>query len=195
MYLPVKLPMSLRTKEWSKSFPSRCVILGGFIGHSILLADRGNERGYRHPQPHIVKLLYTQQLVQIKCDVAVHDRDLYLLKLILGPPKKLQYSTRAEGIAITRLRIGHTYATKSYFLSRGPPTTCHHCGQILNIDHMLLEYAVLQENCDEYYTANTLNTLARLALWNSCEKRNSSFGYDRSHTWLIPELKQVLNIK
>ena len=35
-------------------------------------------------------------------------------------------------------------ATKSHILSRGPPTACHHCGQTLSIDHMLLEWAVLQ---------------------------------------------------
>ena len=89
---------------------------------------------------------YIQQLVQIKWDVAVHGRDLYLLKPTLGPLKKFQYLTRAEEVVITRLRIGHTKATKSHILSRGPPTTCHHCGQTLTIDHMLLECAALQEN-------------------------------------------------
>ena len=58
-----------------------------------------------------------------------------------------------------RLRIGHTKATKSHILSRGPPTACHHCGQTLTIDHMLLECPVLQECRDEYYTADSLNTL------------------------------------
>ena len=88
---------------------------------------------------------YIQQLVQIKWDVAVHDRDLYFVKPTLGPPKKFQHLTRAEEVVITRLRIGHTKATKSHILSRGPPTVCHHCGQRLTIDHMLLECALLQE--------------------------------------------------
>ena len=102
---------------------------------------------------------YIQQLVQIKWDVAVHGRDLYFVKPTLGPPKKFQHLTRAEEVVITRLRIGQTKATKSHILSRGPPTTCHHCGQTLTIDHMLLECAVLQECRDEYYTADSLNTL------------------------------------
>ena len=102
---------------------------------------------------------YIQQLVQIKWDVSVHGRDLYLLKPTLGPPKKFQYLTRAEEVVITRLRIGHTKATKSHILSRGPPTTCHHCGQTLTIDHMLLECAALQEIREEYYTADSLKTL------------------------------------
>ena len=102
---------------------------------------------------------YIQQLAQIKWDVAVHGRDLYFVKPTLGPPKKFQHLARAEEVVITRLRIGHTKATKSHILSRGPSTTCHHCGQTLAIDHMLLECAVLQECRDEYYTADSLNTL------------------------------------
>ena len=63
---------------------------------------------------------YIQKLVQTKWNVAVHDRDLYLVKPTLGPPKKFQHLTRAEEVVITRLRIGHTKATKSHILSRGP---------------------------------------------------------------------------
>ena len=47
------------------------------------------------------------KLVQVKWDVAVHGRDLYLVKPTLGPPKKFQHLTRAEVVVITRLRIGH----------------------------------------------------------------------------------------
>ena len=46
---------------------------------------------------------YIQQLGQTKWDVAVHGRDLYLLKPTLGPPKKFQYLTRAEEVVITGL--------------------------------------------------------------------------------------------
>ena len=102
---------------------------------------------------------YIQNMVQTKWDVAAHGRDLYLVKPTLGPPKKFQHLTRAEEVVITRLRIGHTKATKSHILSRGPPTTCHHCGQTLTIDHILLECALLQECRDEYYTVDSLNTL------------------------------------
>ena len=101
---------------------------------------------------------YIQQLVQVKWGVALHVRDLYLLKLILGPPKKFQRLTRAEEVVMIRLRIGHTKATKAHILSRGPHTTCHHCSQTLTIDHMLLECAVMERR-DEYYTADSLNTL------------------------------------
>ena len=102
---------------------------------------------------------YIQKLVQTKWDVAVHGRDLYLVKPTMGPPKKFQHLTRAEEVVITRLRIGHTKATKSHILSRGPPTGCHHCGETLTIDHMLLECALLQECRDEYYKVDSLNAL------------------------------------
>ena len=88
---------------------------------------------------------YIQKLVQTKWDVAVHGRDLYLVKSTLDKPKKFQHLTRAEEVVITRLRIGHTKATKSHILSRGPPTACHHCGQTLSFDHVLWECEVLQE--------------------------------------------------
>ena len=102
---------------------------------------------------------YIQKLVQTKWDVALHGRDLYLVKPTLGPPKKFHHLTRTEKVVITRLRIGHTKATKSHILSRGPLTGCHHCGQTLTNDHMLLECAVLQECRDEYYTVDSLNAL------------------------------------
>ena len=102
---------------------------------------------------------YIQKLVQTKWDVAVHGRDLYLVKPTLGPPKKFQHLTRAEEVVITWLRIGHAKATKSHSLSRGPPTGCYHCGQTLTIDHMLLECALLQECRDEYYAVDSLNAL------------------------------------
>ena len=91
--------------------------------------------------------------------MAVHGRDLNLLKLTLGPPKKFKHLTRAELVVITRLWIGHTRANKSHILSRGPPTACQNCGQTLIIDHMFLRCAVLQGNRDEYYIVNSLNII------------------------------------
>ena len=101
---------------------------------------------------------YTQQLDHTKSHVAVHDRDLYLVKPTLGPRKKCQHIARAQGMVNTRFWSGHTITTKSLILCRRPPTTCHHCCQILTNDHTLLKCAVLQECRDEYYTADSLNT-------------------------------------
>ena len=49
-----------------------------------------------------------------------------------------------QDIVITQLRICHTKDPKPHILSRGPPIACHHCGQTLTIDHMLLECAVFE---------------------------------------------------
>ena len=67
--------------------------------------------------------------------------------------------TRAEEVVITQHWFGHTKATKSHILSRWPLTVCHHCGQAMTIDHMLLECAVLQECRDGYYTVDSFNPL------------------------------------
>ena len=98
---------------------------------------------------------YIQLEVQIKWDVSIHGRDLYLLKPTLGPPKRFRHLTRAGEVVITRLRIGHTKTTKSHILSRGPPTACQYCGQTLTIKHILLECTVLQQSRDEYYTVDS----------------------------------------
>ena len=139
---------------------------------------------------------YIQKLVQTKWDVAVHGRDFYLVKPTLGPPKKFQHLTRAEAVVITRLRIGHTKATKSHILSRVPPTGCHHCGQTLTIDHMLLECALLQECCDEYYTVDSLNALFK-TIPETCIVeflREAGFFYLIWCNWLTSTIPQTWTI-
>ena len=142
---------------------------------------------------------YIQQLVQIKWDVAVHGRDLYLLKPKLGPPTKFQHLTRAEEVVIARLRIGRTKATKSHILSHGPPTTCHHC---VVIRHWLLTICSWSVQCCRQVATNTtqlthwilsLRQLLRLALWNSCKKQDSSIWYEWSDILYNPSLEQSLN--
>ena len=86
---------------------------------------------------------YIQQLVQIKWDVVTYGKNVYLLKPTLWPSTKSQHLTRADEVVIIRLWIKHTEGTKApHILSQGPPTTCHHCGQTLIIDHMLLEWTI-----------------------------------------------------
>ena len=142
---------------WCLTVPSHyrnhCwLIINGVLWHSL-------ESNFTRDLIRNMCLKNALSKFQTKWDVAVHGRDLYLVKPTLGPPKKFQHLTRAEEVVITRLRIGHTKATKSHILSRGPPPGCHHCGQTLTIDHMLLECALLQECRDEYYTVDSLNAL------------------------------------
>ena len=123
------------------------------------LIDLRLTRGLGQPDLKSLVNSYIKQEVPTKWDVSIHGKDLYLVKTTLGPPKKFQHLTRAEEVVITWLRIGHTKATKSHILSRGPPTTCQHCGQTLTLKHMLLEWTVLQHSRDEYYTVDSLGTL------------------------------------
>ena len=102
---------------------------------------------------------YVQQLMQVKWDVEVHGRDLYLLKANLAPPDRYKHLERAEEVAMTRLRIGHCKATKGHIVSRGPPAVCHHCGSTLSREHILLECGTVQELRGEFYEADSLTSL------------------------------------
>ena len=102
---------------------------------------------------------YVQQLMQVKWDVEVHGRDLYLLKANLAPPDRYKHLKRAEEGAMTRLRIGHCKATKGHIVSRGPPAVCHHCGSTLSREHILLECGTVQELRGEFYEADSLTSL------------------------------------
>ena len=101
---------------------------------------------------------YVQQLMQVKWDVEVHGRDLYLLKANLAPPDRYKHLKRAEEVAMTRLRIGHCKATKGHIVSRGPPAVCHHCGSTLSREHILLECGTVQELRGEFYEADSLTS-------------------------------------
>ena len=45
--------------------------------------------------------------------------------------------SRVEEVALTRLRIGHCYATHSHFLSASEPPVCAHCDAPLSVRHVL----------------------------------------------------------
>ena len=66
------------------------------------------------------------------------------------------------GVMIASFNYYQSFAlplvTKSKF-KKLTATACHHCGQTLAIEHMLLECAMLQECRDEYYTVDSLNAL------------------------------------
>ena len=133
--------------------------------------------------------------------------EIYLSRAALGLPNKFLHLTKTEEVVITRLQIGYTKATKSHILLRGSPTTCHHCSQILTIDHMLLECAVLQESPDKYHTADSLSTCTLFKtipetcivefLW---EAGFFCLIWTGRHsiqflTWIIPELMQFFNFQ
>ena len=83
-------------------------------------------------------------------------------------------------------------------------TACHHCGQTLSIDHMLLECAVLQECRDENYIADSLNALFETIPETSIMGflREAEFfylnwmvrQYIQFITWITPDLMEFVNL-
>ena len=118
--------------------PSHCGIEGNEAADKLAKESLGLNidalLGINHADLKPQVNAYVQQLTQVKWDVEVHGRDLYLLKANLAPPDRYKHLKRAEEVAMTRLRIGHCKATKGHIVSRGPPAVCHHCQE--NITRM-----------------------------------------------------------
>ena len=127
---------------WTLSYDGTCVCFCWVPSHCGIGGNEIVDQLAKETLDHAIDLLtsvhyaylkplvniYIQKEVQIKWDISVNGRDLYLLKLTLGPHQKFQQLTGAEEVVITWLLIGHTKAMKSHILSRWPMTTCQHCG-------------------------------------------------------------------
>lgn len=63
---------------------------------------------------------------------------LHVIKPYLGywPPVS---KSRHKEVALTRLRIGHTYSTHGHLISGGDPPMCEKCGEPLTVLHVLIE--------------------------------------------------------
>lgn len=72
------------------------------------------------------------------------DNKLHLVKPQLRKviPQKLN---RFAEVTLTRLRIGHTYATHKHLLTGTDPPTCIHCGESLTVVHVLIQCPVLHQ--------------------------------------------------
>lgn len=72
------------------------------------------------------------------------DNKLHLVKPQLRKviPQKLNRFTE---VTLTRLRIGHTYATHKHLLTGTDPPTCIHCGESLTVLHVLIQCPVLHQ--------------------------------------------------
>ena len=64
---------------------------------------------------------------------------------------------RRESVILTRLRIGHTRLTHSYYMTRGRPPEC--CGTQLTVDHLLTKCEKLKELRTKYELPNDLKVL------------------------------------
>ena len=91
-------------------------------------------------------------------DTAVHNK-LHSIEPILSewrPPYRMD---RKEEVVLTRLRIGHSYATHSYLLKGEGQPMCIPCDTPFTIKHVLL-YCVDFENArNRYYRVSSLKEL------------------------------------
>ena len=113
-------------------------------------------------------LNYYQHMGPIHHDVVVYSDSMSCVQAIEGEDTEnpfichimnLPWLLSDKGTHVRFCWIPSHRGIEGNILSRGPPTGCHHCGQTLTIDHMLLECALLQECRDEYYTVDSLNAL------------------------------------
>ena len=115
--------------------------------------------------------------------------------------KEIPTLNPAEEVVFTRLELAILRPPRPKILSRGPPTTCHHCGQTLTIDHMLLERAILRENLAGYYAADLFNTLFETVLETCMVEFLQEVGFFyliwiiwpsiQFLTWIISKLMQL----
>ena len=147
----------------------------GYFIHHRLIVHHCHDVSAIHSLPNVdyrdlkpVVNSYIEHLVQIKLDVAVHCRDLYLSKPTLGPPTTFKYLTR-----------GGCNHPSSNWPCQGQPSRIFcpvdprqpvTCGQTLTIDHMLLECVVSQKyvrNTTQLYNTPIESYLNKCNLWLS----------------------------
>ena len=117
----MNLLWALRDKGTSVSFcwvPSHCGIEGNKIVDQLAIGAPDHDMDPLTTVHYADLKPLVNSYIQQEWGVPVHSRVLYLLKPILGPPKKFQHLTSAEEAVITWLQIGHTKVTKPYILSR-----------------------------------------------------------------------------
>ena len=91
-------------------------------------------------------------------DTAVNNK-LHSIKPILSAWRPAYRMDRREKVVLTRLRIGHSYATHSYLLKGEEQPMCNLCAAPFTIKHVLL-YCVDFENArNRYYRVSTLKEL------------------------------------
>ena len=94
-------------------------------------------RDYHHPiRKHIMKIW------QDRWDQS--QEKLREIKPKVKPWVNLPGGNRKNEVKLTRLRIGHSRLTHSYYMSRGRPPECEHCRVPLSINHLLVDCQATQ---------------------------------------------------
>ena len=123
---------------------------------ALLLPPSNFKLPYTDFKPVINKYLFNKW--QSVWDTAVHNK-LHSIKPILSEWRPAYRMDRKEEVVLTRLRIGHSYATHSYLLKGEEQPMCIPCDTPFTIKHVLL-YCVDFENArNRYYRVSTLKEL------------------------------------
>jgi len=84
---------------------------------------------------------------------------LFSIKPVLGKNKPCTSLSSRDETVITRLRIGHSRMTHSYFLSTESQPVCDHCKCHLTVKHMLLECPSTAVVRHKYFSSTTLKEM------------------------------------
>ena len=123
---------------------------------ALLLPPSNFKLPYTDFKPVINKYLFNKW--QSVWDSAIHNK-LHSIKPILSEWWPAYRMNRKEEVVLTRLRIGHSYATHSYLLKGEEQPMCIPCDTPFTIKHVLL-YCVDFENArNRYYRVSTLKEL------------------------------------
>ena len=123
---------------------------------ALLLPPSNFKLPYTDFKPVINKYLFNKW--QSVWDTAIHNK-LHSIKPILSEWRPAYRMDRKEEVVLTRLRIGHSYATHSYLLKGEEQPMCIPCDTPFTIKHVLL-YCVDFENArNRYYRVSTLKEL------------------------------------
>ena len=102
---------------------------------ALLLPSSNFKLPYTDFKPIINKYLFNEW--QSVWDNAVDDK-LHSIKPILSEWQPAYRMDRKEEVVLTRLRIGHSYATHSYLLNGEEQPICIHCDAPFTIKHVLI---------------------------------------------------------
>ena len=91
--------------------------------------------------------------------VVLRDNKLFQIRPTLGewPPGFM--TSRKEEVALSRLRIGHTYFSHSYILRREDPPECTACQEIYSVRHALIDYTDLGLIRPRFYSVQYMKAL------------------------------------
>ena len=81
---------------------------------------------------------YVRDLWQSEWDTAINNK-LHATKPLIGEQPAVYRSVRRDEVALSRLKLGHSYLTHSYLLKGEPPQECVMCNCRLTISHILVD--------------------------------------------------------